>query len=393
MTDRPTVSVVLPCLNEAGALGLCIDKIRDTFEKNNIDGEIVISDNGSTDGSIEIAQSKNVNLCHQPKRGYGNAYLKGFSVANGKYFIMADADDTYDFALIPQFLQKLVDEKYDFVTGSRYLTGGMGQIPFLHRVFGNPLLTWILNTLFGTKYTDVYCGYRGFSREAYQIIEPVSQGMEFNLELAINAGLAKLKVAEIPIVLGERIGESKLNTFSDGWRSLRMMLLYSPNQLFLVPGLTLLILGMVAHLASISGLMEIDDNFANTLICLCATISSVVGVQVLSLWLHAKTYSWRCRFDGENNFLTDFYKLFTLETGLFAGISMTLIGLAIVFAAVLFQAKGQEQFVNSVQWLALAATLVISGISSCFTAMFISTMSITMPFETRTVSSKRSNRE
>ena len=260
-TDRPTVSVVLPCLNEAGALGLCIDKIRDTFAQNNIDGEIVISDNGSTDGSIEIAQSKNVNLCHQPKRGYGNAYLKGFSEANGKYFIMADADDTYDFALIPQFLQKLENEKYDFVTGSRYLTGGMGQIPFLHRVFGNPLLTWILNTLFGTKYTDVYCGYRGFSREAYAIIEPVSPGMEFNLELAINAGLAKLKVAEIPIVLGERIGESKLDTFKDGWRSLRMMLLYSPNQLFLIPGMTLLVLGMFTHLLSISGVMKFNDLF------------------------------------------------------------------------------------------------------------------------------------
>ena len=204
----PEVSVVMPCLNEEEAIGACIEKIRRTFDQAGLDGEIVVCDNGSSDRSVAIAQSLGARVVHQPERGYGNAYLKGFDEARGQYLVMGDADDTYDFTLIPRFLDALRVDGNAFVTGSRYLGGGHGNITFLHRWFGNPALTRILNALFGTRYTDVYCGFRAFSREAYDRIRPVSPGMEFNLELAINAGLAGLKTAEIPIVLGERKGES-----------------------------------------------------------------------------------------------------------------------------------------------------------------------------------------
>ncbi|HEV8454311.1 MAG TPA: glycosyltransferase family 2 protein, partial [Gemmatimonadales bacterium] len=257
-TAEPLVSVVLPCLNEEAAIGSCIEKIQSTFAKAGIAGEIVVCDNGSSDRSVPIAEGLGARVVHQPVRGYGNAYLKGFASARGRYLIMGDADDTYDFTLIPTFLDLLTSQGYDFVTGSRYLNGGHRHITPLHRIFGNPALTAILNILFGTRYTDVYCGFRGFSRRAYDVIRPVSPGMEFNLELAINAGFAGLRIQEIPIQLAPRKGESKLRTFRDGWRSLRMMLLYSPNMVFLLPGALFLVLGLVIHLAVLLGAVRWD---------------------------------------------------------------------------------------------------------------------------------------
>ena len=216
----PLVSVVMPCLDEQEAIGACIEKIQRTLDTAGIDGEIVVCDNGSTDDSVAIAERMNARVVHEPNRGYGNAYLTGFAATRGRYLVMGDADDTYDFTLIPEFLSKLTNEGFDFVTGSRYLGGGERHISLLHRVFGNPALTRLLNLLFGCHYTDVYCGFRAFSRRAYDQIRPVSQGMEFNLELAINAQLAGLKIVEVPIELGPRKGESKLRTLRDGWRSL-----------------------------------------------------------------------------------------------------------------------------------------------------------------------------
>ena len=284
----PTVSVVMPCLNEEEAIGPCIEKIEATFSAAGIDGEIVVCDNGSTDASVAIAERMGARVVHQPLRGYGNAYLKGFDSARGRYLVMGDADDTYDFTMIPQFVGAL-ERGSQFVTGSRYLGGGDAHITALHRYFGNPALTRILNSLFGTRYTDVYCGFRAFSRETYDRIRPVSPGMEFNLELAINAGLAGLSVEEIPIVLAPRKGESKLRTFRDGWRSLRMMLLYSPNKLFLAPGATLFIFGMALHLAVLLGLVRFGGRPAAGVTAIFATIFSVVGFEILSLGLHAKT--------------------------------------------------------------------------------------------------------
>ncbi|HVQ46203.1 MAG TPA: glycosyltransferase family 2 protein, partial [Gemmatimonadales bacterium] len=167
--SEPLVSVVLPCLNEEAAIGVCIQKIQATFAKAQIDGEIVVCDNGSTDQSVPIAERLGARVVHQPSRGYGNAYLKGFASARGQYLIMGDADDTYDFTLIPSLLDLLTTQGYDFVTGSRYLNGGHRNITPLHRIFGNPALTSLLNGLFGTRYTDVYCGFRGFSRRAYDV--------------------------------------------------------------------------------------------------------------------------------------------------------------------------------------------------------------------------------
>jgi glycosyltransferase involved in cell wall biosynthesis len=378
-TVGPEVSVVMPCLNEEAAIGACIEKIRRTFDEAGLDGEIVVCDNGSTDRSVAIAESLGARVVHQPERGYGNAYLKGFDSARGKYLVMGDADDTYDFTMIPRFLKALREDGTAFVTGSRYLGGGQGNITALHRWFGNPALTRILNALFGTRYTDVYCGFRAFSREAYERIRPVSPGMEFNLELAINAGLAGLKTVEIPIVLAPRKGESKLRTFRDGWRSLRMMLLYSPNQLFFLPGGVLLSLGLLIHLAVLLGLVRFGGRPAAGVTAVFATVFSVVGFEILSLGLHAKTYSWSRRFDRDNRFLSGFYDRFKLETGLLLGLGLMLTGVAILAGIVVEWVRSDLLPLPHPEWASFAATLTILGSSTVFSSLFISAMSMTRP--------------
>ncbi|CAN5369388.1 glycosyltransferase family 2 protein [soil metagenome] len=379
----PLVSVVMPVLNEEEGLATCIDKIRAAFDKDGIDGEIVVSDNGSTDKSVEIAQSMGVRVVHQPLRGYGNAYIKGFSEARGKYLIMADADDTYDFALIPKFLALLQDKNFDFVTGSRYAGGGDKNITALHRYVGNPLLTLILNILFGTKYSDVYCGYRAFSKEAYERIKPVSPGMEFNLELAINAHLAGLRIDEIPIRLAPRLGESKLNTFSDGWRSLRMMLIYCPNRVFMLPGLTLFCVGMLLHVGVLFHLLTYEGRTLSVIAGTMALALSVVGFQILSLGLHAKTYSWSRRFDRNNAALSKFYSVFNLEKGLLTGLFTALTGAALILYDLVRWIQNNLQPLQHPERVPFAATLFIIGCGTMFSALFISAMGMSKTEGTR----------
>lgn len=315
-------------------------------------------------------------VVHQPLRGYGNAYLKGFASTRGQYLIMGDADDTYDFTLIPQFLDYLCNQGYDFVTGSRYLDAGGKHITLLHRFLGNPAITGILNFLFGTHYTDVYCGFRGFSRKVYELIEPISPGMEFNLELAINAGLAGIKIAEIPIQLAPRKGESKLRTFRDGWRSLRMMLLYSPNKVFIYPGLILLIMGMGIHIVVLLGFIQYQGRHLSVVTGLFATLFSIIGFQILSLGLQAKTYSWSRRFDKNNRFLRRFYQIFKLESGLLLGTLMILIGAIILGSLILKWFASNLMPLQQSEWAAFGTTLTILGFNIIFTSLLISAMSM-----------------
>lgn len=372
----PLVSVVMPVLNEAEAIGACIEKIQAAFARAGIDGEIVVADNGSTDSSVQIAQRMGARVVHQSLRGYGNAYLKGFSEARGRYLIMGDADDTYDFSLIPEFLQRMQTDGFDFVTGSRYAKGGDENITFLHRYVGNPLLTLILNTLFGTGYTDVYCGYRAFTRSAYDLIQPVSPGMEFNLELAINAHLAGLKIDEIPIKLGERKGESKLNTFSDGWRSLRMMLIYCPNRVFIIPGMFFFVGGMILNLLVLFRILAFDGRTAGAVTGTMALMFSVIGFQIVSLGLHAKTYSWSRRFDRDNLMLSRFYSFFNLEKGLLSGSLLVVAGGGMIAYEVIRWLQSHMLPLHHPERIPFAATLLIIGFGVIFTSLFISAMSM-----------------
>jgi len=369
----PLVSVVMPCLNEEAAIGICIKKIQDIFSKHSIDGEVVVCDNGSTDNSVAIAESMGVRVVHQERRGYGNAYLKGFENARGKYLVMGDADDTYDFTLIPEFLDCLCRHGQDFVTGSRYLGGGSKHITFLHRICGNPMLTAMLNFFFKTSYSDVYCGFRAFTRTAYDQIKPLTSGMEFNLELAINATKAGLKISEIPIELRPRKGESKLRTFRDGWRSLRMMLLYCPNKVFLWPGFTFFTLGILTHLTVLTRLVEHEGRNLGVVTGIFATIFTVTGFQALVLGLYAKTYTWSRRFEKDDFFLR-FFKFFNLETVLASGTAMILIGGTILTQLVWQWFQANLLPLPHPEWASFGATLVILGFETIFSGLLISAM-------------------
>jgi glycosyltransferase involved in cell wall biosynthesis len=377
--DPPLVSVVLPCLNEAEAIGSCIREIFETFAASNIRGEVVVCDNGSTDGSGAIAASLGARVVHEPRRGYGNAYLCGFAHARGRYLVMGDADDTYDFTMIPRLLDLLMNRDCDFVTGSRYLGHGSRHIPLLHRLVGNPALTALLNSLFGTRYTDVYCGLRAFSRDAYDLIKPASPGMEFNLELAINAGRARLRTAEVPITLRPRKGSSKLRTVRDGWRSLRLMLLFSPNALFIWPGGTLFMSGALLHAMLLLGVLQWGGRRAAGVTALFAMMACILGFQILNLGLHAKTYAWTRRFEPRNRALERFYRHFTLERGLAFGAAVAAGG-ATMLAAVIAQWLSADMLpVPHPERASLAATLVLLGCGIVFSSLFISAMSIEKP--------------
>lgn len=376
MTNLDRVSLVLPCLNEEAAITTVIRKAQDVFRRNRIDGEILVVDNGSTDRSAELAMMAGVRVLSEPRRGYGHACLTGMAAATGDILVMGDADDTYDFETIPKFLAMLRSGQYDFVTGSRYLGGGNSRIPFLHRTIGNPALTRLLNLLFGTQYTDVYCGLRAFTREAYARIRPVTTGMEFNLELAINAKLARLRVAEVPIVLGSRKGTSKLKTFRDGWRSLRMMLLCSPNTVFLVPGVCLSVAGAFLQGVVFLRGLTYHDRSIGLVMGAFGALFAILGFKILSLWLHAKTYSWNRRYNAENRTLSRFYETFTFEKGVVLGLLALACGFLILGAEVWRWLMSGAMPAVGLEWIPIGITCVVIGTETVFTSLFISAMSL-----------------
>ncbi len=363
-TQAPLVSVVMPCLNEEATIGSCIEKIQRVFATENIQGEIIVCDNGSTDRSVQIAETLGVKVVHQPAAGYGNAYICGIGFSTGKFIVMGDADDTYDFNLIPVLLQKLEFEGKEFVTGSRFLADGGANIKFLHRYVGNPVLTWLLNFFFGTKYSDVCCGLRAFSRSTYNRIAPVSTGMEFNLELAINAGLAQMSVCEIPTRLGPRQGVSKLNTFVDGWRSLLLMLFYCPDKLFLYPAVLILASGLVLHallFLNFNDSITADQNVLKTL-GFAAPVLTVVACQAIALGMLARSHSWSRRFLNQKGIGGWLAATFSFKTGVTLGASLTAAGVSLVLSNMSHLLPQLPPQLPQLAICSLSASLILAGL-------------------------------
>jgi len=285
----PLVSVVIPCLNEAENIVQCVTRALEVLEESEIAGEVIVADNGSTDGSAELAEAAGATVVDEPRRGYGRAYLAGFAAARGDYIVMVDADLTYDFNEIPRFVKEL-DEGAQLVMGNRMQNIQPGAMPWMNRYIGNPLLSGFLKLLFRTKVRDAHCGMRALRRDVLPRLELRTAGMEFASEMVIRAARADLDVREFPIALHPRGGESKLNPFSDGWRHLRLMLLYNPNFLFLLPGMLVALVGAATMTAVFARASLFGHTFlVHTLIA--GSLLVVVGTQLLGFGLCGRIYA------------------------------------------------------------------------------------------------------
>jgi glycosyltransferase involved in cell wall biosynthesis len=288
----PEVSVVMPCLNEARTVGRCIDKAKQALDEMGIQGEVVIADNGSTDGSQEIARQHGARVVHVERRGYGSALQAGIAAACGKYVIMGDADDSYDFGRIEPFVHQL-RQGHDLVMGNRF-QGGIrpGAMPWLHRYIGNPVLTGILNLFFHTPIGDAHCGLRGFRKDAYERLHLQTPGMEFASEMVVKACLNRQKITEVPIVLHPdgRDRPPHLRSFRDGWRHLRFLLLLCPLWLYLIPAGLFLTIGISAMVWLLPGPLALGSIVLDAHAMLLGSLLVLLGYQMLWVWAYARIH-------------------------------------------------------------------------------------------------------
>ena len=365
----PLVSVVIPCLNEAEHIEECVARAHAVLAAAGLSGEVIVVDNASTDGSGDIARAAGATVIDEPRRGYGSAYLAGFAAARGDYLVMIDADLTYDFEEIPAFVREL-EAGGQLVMGNRMANIKPGAMPWLNRYIGNPLLSGFLNLLYRTPIADAHCGMRGLRRDALPILDLRSTGMEFASEMVIRAAKRKLVIHEIPIELHPRSGVSKLSPLRDGWRHLRLMLVYSPDFLFLLPGLVLAVLGLaVIGLVFGGAALFGRDFYVHTLIG--GVLLLVIGSQIIGLGLCGRAYG--VHHLGEHDaWFERMQQRVRLEHGLLVGTLCALAGGAIL-AAILASWFGNGFGSLGDQRLAvLAAALVIVGIQIVFVSFLLS---------------------
>jgi glycosyltransferase involved in cell wall biosynthesis len=364
------VSVVIPCLDEAETIAICVEKARRAIERDGLAGEVIVVDNGSTDGSVEIAREAGAKVVHEVNRGYGNAYLAGFDAARGGYIVMGDGDDTYDFDEVGRFV-KALRSGADMVMGSR-LKGHIhkGAMPALHRYVGNPVLTRLLNFFYGSDVSDAHCGMRAFRREALDRLELRMPGMEFASEMVIRASKANLRIEEIPIEYHARLGASKLKSFRDGWRHLRYLLVHSPTHLFLVPGIALFAIGLLAML-TVAVNLNLFGRRWDLHAMIAAAMLAIAGAQVIGLGLGARAYG--VHHLGERDRLLERYeKRIRLEHGLLVGFGLLLVGVVTATAVLItwisrgFGALGEERLAI------FSLTLIVLAMQVIFTSFLLS---------------------
>jgi glycosyltransferase involved in cell wall biosynthesis len=363
------VSVVIPCLNEAGSIQRCVARAHEALGSHAWHAEVIVADNGSDDGSAEIARDAGALVVHEPRRGYGSAYLAGFAAARGDYVVMADADLTYDFADIPRFVAKL-DEGADLVMGDRM--GGIqpGAMPWLHRYVGNPVLTALLNLFFRTGVRDAHCGMRAVRREVLPRLDLRTTGMEFASEMVIRAGKERLAIDEVPIRYHPREGESKLSSFRDGWRHLRFLLVHSPNWLFIAPGAVMALFGALIALTVLLQI-EVFGREWDLHSMVAGALLMIVGTQVVALGLCAHAYG--TYFMGEKDPWFDRMRArFRLEHGLLLGGVVTLAGVAIAAVIVAIWIDRGFGALSEERLAVLAAALMIVGIQIFFSSFLLS---------------------
>lgn len=370
------VSVIIPCLNEEDSIGDCIDKTQEVFSKEGIKGEIIVVDNGSIDKSVEIAESKRVRVEHQPEKGYGSAYLRGIESAKGQVIVMGDGDDTYDFRQLKDLLSS-INEGNDFVIGSRFKGSiSKGAMPFVNRYIGNPVLTGFLNIFYGANISDAHSGFRVVKKDILKKLELRTTGMEFASEMIIKALKKGIKIKEVPITYSLRKGKSKLNPLSDAWRHMRFMLLFSPDWLFMVPGLVLFLGGTFALVITGAGWFSLFGHRFDIHAMVFFTFFSLAGFQIVNLGLFAKTYSLIEGFDKENKLLAVFYSNFNLEKGIIIGLCFLGIGSISGIYIVSKWIKTGFGSLNELKLSLLFLLFMVVGLQIIFSSFFLSLLGL-----------------
>jgi len=375
------VSVVLPCLNEAETLLACIEAAQAALRREGLRGEVIVADNGSADGSQEIARGAGARLVEVGGRGYGSALRGGIEAARAELVVLADADDSYELSSIGAFVSRL-REGHDLVIGNRF-AGGIdpGAMPWLHRFIGNPVLSGLGRLLFHSPVRDFHCGIRGIRREAYLRLDLSTTGMEFASEMVIKATLLGLRVTEIPAVL-HRDGRSRpphLRSWRDGWRHLRFMLLFSPRWLFLLPGLLLLCAGSALMAALVPGPLHLGAVALDIHTMLVAGFTAIVGYQVVVFAAFTKIFAIREGFHLQSPALNRMFAYLQLETGLLAGTLLTAAGIGLLaFAAAGWQRRGLGNLDprTTMRQAIPAVVLAALGVQTVFASFFLSILGI-----------------
>lgn len=383
-TDPIELSIVIPCLNEAETLEHCIRKAQAALRDGNINGEIIVADNGSRDDSIQIAKRLGAHVVYVSEKGYGNALMGGFDCARGKYFLMGDADGSYDFAEAPRFVAKL-REGYDLVQGCRLPSGGgtidEGAMPISHRLIGNPAFSFLARNMFKARIHDVYCGLRAFTRDLYYQLELRCVGMEFATEMIIKASLTDAKIAEIPITLHKDLRVSNkphLKTIRDGWRTLRFFLLCSPRWLFFIPGMALMFLGFVGYGLALPAVKIGPATFdAHTL--LFASLAVMLGYQSTWFAIIAKTFAITEKLLPADGRIAKFLQIASLERGLVLGVMGMIAGVCLLGDAV-WQWRavgfGHLDYSYTMRWVIPGVTLCALGFQTILSCFIISLLGL-----------------
>jgi glycosyltransferase involved in cell wall biosynthesis len=371
--DPVELSVVIPCLDEATTIADCVRRARAMLDANHIRGEVIVADNGSGDGSAELARVAGARVVLERRRGYGSAYTAGFAAAEGAYILMADADLTYDFNDAPRFLAALRGGA-EVVIGNRMKNIHPGAMPWLHRYIGNPLLSGLLNRLFHTGVRDAHCGMRALRRDVLDRLDLRTTGMEFASEMVIRAAKEQLRIEQFAIDYYPRGGESKLSSFRDGWRHLRFLLVHSPNHLFIAPGILTAVLGALVELVVAAHVVVFGRGW-DIHALIAGSLLAIIGTQVVCLGVCARTYA--AYFMGERDHLFSTMRgRFRLEHGLLLGGGIGLAGAVLCGWIVIewinrgFGALGAEKLA------VVGATLVVVGVQIFFTSFLLSILGL-----------------
>ncbi len=382
MKSAVELSVVMPCLNEADTLEICIKKAQKAMMDHGISGEVIVADNGSTDGSVGIANRLGARVINISERGYGAALRGGIEASRGRFVIMGDADDSYDFLEIPKFVEKL-REGAELVMGCRLPGGGgtirRGAMPQLHRLWGNPMFSAMVRKMFGAPIHDVYCGLRGFTRDLYNRLELRCTGMEFATEMVIKSSLFKVRIAEVPITLhpdGRKAHAPHLKTFTDGWRTLRFFMLYSPRWLFQLPGIALVVLGLVAWTLALAKVTIKGIEFdAHTL--LFGSLFMLLGYQSILFSVFTKIFAISERLIPDDGRLSRIIKVVTLERCLIGSLFILVAGFALMAWAVLrwhATGFGNLDYSTTMRVTIPGVTFAALGFQTILSSFFISVL-------------------